>query len=348
MSCLSRRCAGLALAIGSCLLAGAALGAAPAAKPRVLFVNSYHAGYAWSDGIEQAVLDTLGVKGPPNGPLDASASAVEIRFFRMDTKRKPAAEQVRAAVEEARNLIDQWRPAVVIASDDNASKHLIAPYYLGAELPFVFCGVNWDAGPYGFPAANVTGMVEVQLIGPLLDVLRPYARGDRVAFLKGDDVSARAEANAFEEAFDLVLDRHFVTTFEQWREQYLLLQDEVDLLLLGNPVSVRGWDGDTALALILDHSRIPSGNWDAWMAPYALVSFATVPAEQGEWAAHTALRILAGTPPGEIPVVRNQKARVLLHMGLAKKLGIKFPMELIERATFVEEAGPGDRSERLE
>jgi hypothetical protein len=32
------------------------------------------------------------------------------------------------------------------------------------DLPVVFVGVNWDASPYGYPTANVTGSVEVELI----------------------------------------------------------------------------------------------------------------------------------------------------------------------------------------
>ncbi len=73
------------------------------------------------------------------------------------------------------------------------------------------------------------------------------------------------------------------------------------------------------------------------MGKYVLASFAKDGFEQGEWAANTALEILIGKKPGEIPLTTNKKARVILNMKLAKKLDIKFPMELIERATFAEE-----------
>ncbi|MCK5194670.1 MAG: hypothetical protein KAQ71_12730, partial [Desulfobulbaceae bacterium] len=56
----------------------------------------------------------------------------------------------------------------------------------------------------------------------------------------------------------------------------------------------------------------------------------------GWWAGKTALRILDGTSPSDIPVTTNKESRVYLNMGLAKQLGIKFPMELIEKATFLE------------
>lgn len=118
-----------------------------------------------------------------------------------------------------------------------------------------------------------------------------------------------------------------------------------DMILVGNAASIDGWDAETARALVEQSTTVPTGNGDAWMAPFALITFANKPEGQGAWAARTALRILSGTPPGQIPVVANKTARVTLNMPLAKKLGIRFPMELInqspERAR--DEAGGSER-----
>jgi len=89
--------------------------------------------------------------------------------------------------------------------------------------------------------------------------------------------------------------------------------------------------------LVLAHTIVPSGNWDEWMAPYSLVTFSNIPEEQGEWAATTALKILAGKTPAEVPITPNHKGAIVLNMELAKKLEIKFPIDLIERATFTSE-----------
>ena len=45
--------------------------------------------------------------------------------------------------------------------------------------------------------------------------------------------------------------------------------------------------------------------------------------------------ILDGKSPREISIVRNKRGTLYLNMDLAKKLGIKFPVELIERAHLV-------------
>jgi ABC-type uncharacterized transport system substrate-binding protein len=68
------------------------------------------------------------------------------------------------------------------------------------------------------------------------------------------------------------------------------------------------------------------------MKDYALVTFATVPAEQGQWAARTALKILDGARPGSIPVVTNKKAEIYRNMRIAKKLNLVFPIEFIRRS----------------
>ncbi len=124
----------------------------------------------------------------------------------------------------------------------------------------------------------------------------------------------------------------FVKTFTEWQHQYNLLQDEADIILVGNAASIPDWDADKAMTFVNEITRVPTGNWDESMKQFNLVTFATVPKEQGEWSAMAALEILNGISPADIPLTTNKVARVSLNMALAKKLGIKFPIELIEQA----------------
>lgn len=154
--------------------------------------------------------------------------------------------------------------------------------------------------------------------------------------MKGDDISARKEAAFYEDRFALSLNTRFVKNFAEWQKEYLALQREVDLLLLGNAASISDWSPGEAKNLVDEHTQIPSGNWDLWMAPYALMTFATKPEEQGEWAARTAKEILLGKAPDSIAVVQNVIAHVVLNMQLAKRMNVKFPIDLIEQAEFVD------------
>ena len=309
-------------------------GATGSDRKKVLFVNSYHPGYEWSDGIARSICDVFGARLKGGDDIDNSASRVTLKVVYMDTKRKSDEAQMSDAGRHIKRLIDSWAPDIVITSDDNAAKYLIVPYFRNTSLPFVFCGINWDSSDYGLPCENVTGMVEVQLVDQIIHTLRPYARGERIAFIKGDDYSSRKEARFYEQHFHFALDKRFVKTFAQWKDAYLELQETSDMILVGNAASINGWEAGAARALVDRSTKVPTGNWDAWMAPFALVTFATKPEEQGTWAARTALRILSGTPPSQIRVATNKTARVTLNMPLAKKLGIRFPMKLINRATF--------------
>jgi hypothetical protein len=64
--------------------------------------------------------------------------------------------------------LDACHPAVVIASDDDASEYRSVFHFKNADLPLVFCGVYSDASEYGYPCANVTGMVAVVPTGKLI------------------------------------------------------------------------------------------------------------------------------------------------------------------------------------
>ena len=306
------------------------------AKKKVLFINSYHQGYQWSDGIAHAIFDFFHI---PSGEIAEKGEAVgdvRLKAVYLDSKRQPSEQYLQQKGLEFKGLIEAWHPDVVITSDDNAAKYIIAPYFRGHAIPFVFCGINWDSSEYGLPTTNVTGMLEVQLLDEILDHLRQLAAGPRIGYLKGDDMSARKEAAFFEKRFGIHLDKRFVGNFAQWQQEYLALQEDTDILLLGNTASISDWNPAKAKVVVSQHTRIPSGNWDLWMAPYALMTFATKPEEQGYWAARTAAEILAGKEPSTIAVVQNVVAHVVLNMQLAKQMNVKFPANLVEQAVFVE------------
>jgi hypothetical protein len=130
------------MAIG---LVWSAVAAAQPAGKKVLLIDSYHEKYEWSDGIVAGVKSALSGKG------------VELKVVRMDTKRNSAAEFAKAAGIQARETIESFKPDVVIACDDNASKYVVEPFYKNAALPVVFCGVNWDAAATAIPTRTPRG-----------------------------------------------------------------------------------------------------------------------------------------------------------------------------------------------
>jgi hypothetical protein len=147
-------------------------------QPKCLFVSSYHKGYSWSDGVERGLRSVL-------------AGQCELRQFDMDTKRHKSEKEKIAAAIAAKTLVEKWKPDIVITADDNAAKYFIKPYFKDHAIPIVFAGVNWTAREYGFPYTNVTGIVEVAPIQPMLLKARDIAAGTRAFYLGADTLTER-------------------------------------------------------------------------------------------------------------------------------------------------------------
>lgn len=290
---------------------------------KVLYVDSYHEGYDWSDGI------TAGIRSVLDG------TGVDLKIVHMDTKRNTSEEFKKQAGEKVKAAIDEFKPDVVIVSDDNACKYVIVPYYKDGTLPFVFCGVNWDASIYGLPCKNVTGMLEVAPIVQLLDQLKLYAKGDRIGFLAPDNETARKEAENYKKVFNIDMTTYYATDVEDWKKGFSELENSTDMLIIDSDGGLYKDQAKDLQAFVEANSKIPSGTCYDFMAPYALIGFTKIAEEQGQWAGSTALTILDGTSPADIPVAKNEQGKLILNVKLAQKIGINIPYEVVESAAMV-------------
>ncbi|MHC4927405.1 MAG: ABC transporter substrate-binding protein, partial [Planctomycetota bacterium] len=304
---------------------------------KVVWVDSYHEGYPWSDGIEEGIQTMLNIVETEDGSLESPDNNLSLRIFRMDTKNNTSEEFKQQAGLKAKAFIESWSPDIVICADDNAFKYLVMPFYKNADLPFVFCGVNWDVSKYdNAPYDNTTGMIEVWLVDPLIKQLHQYAEGKRVGYMVADIPVEKEIVQQIQEKFQIHFDETvFLKTFEDWKREYLRLQNDVDILIWANNAGIADWDDDLAQTFVLENTRIPTGSISPWMTPFVLISLTQVPQEQGQWAAKAVLDILNGKSPKDIPLAANKQGKMFLNMALARKLGIKFPLELIERSHMV-------------
>lgn len=302
------------------LLVGYGAQAQPLPSKRILFINSYHEGYHWSDGEERGARTVL------------QGTGIELRFFRMDAKRHP--EHAKVMGLKARAEIESFRPDAVIVSDDIAVRHVLRPFYRDAELPFVFCGVNWDATKYGLPYTNATGMLEVSFARQMLDTLRHYARGARIAYLTVDSETERTEAAAYKKELGVEFAvEKYVTTAAAWKAVFVELQGQVDILFLGNYIGTSDeWNEAEMAEFVSSSSRVVSGSIYAFMSPYAMVNFAKVPEEHGIWAAKSAVAIIKGTSPSSIEITRNTQSKIVLNPKLAARAGIVFTRDLLRNS----------------
>lgn len=290
---------------------------------KVLWVDSYHPGYQWTSGLGRGIEQVL------------AGSGVELKVWHMDTKRNTSAAYGRRAGQQAKEVIDNYRPDVVIASDDNAQKYLVLPYLMGGDLPVVFCGVDGDPAEYGYPGPNVTGMREVDLFAGLTEQMRVYAGGEGIGLLVGDTATARIAAENYQRILGGRMKTYLVRTWTEFQQAFIQAQREVDMLCLRNNAGIQDWNDDVAENFLAENVRVPTGSVHLWMKTFVVFCLAKQPEEQGVYAAEAALRILAGLRPENMPIVQNREARLIVNLKMAQAAGIVLPVKLLQTAEII-------------
>jgi ABC transporter substrate binding protein len=289
---------------------------------KCLYIASYHKGYEWSDGVERGLRKALQGK-------------CEIKQFDMDTKRNPSEKFKKEAGLKARQLILTWNPDVVIASDDNASRYVIQPYFKNDTIPFVFCGINWNVEAYGYPYSNATGMVEVAPITELINKVSKIIGEPGTAYYLGVDVlTERKNFSRFEEESKLrniKLTKGLAKTGKQWIEFYKQAQN-YDFVIIGGNAGLNDWEKTRVIKILEKSTRKLSVTIQGWMVPYAMLGLTKIPEEQGEWAAKVAIYIMQGASPSEIPIVSNRKWDIWINEEIIKNTDIKIPNSLMRKA----------------
>ena len=289
---------------------------------KCLYVSSYHRGYAWSDGVEEGLRKVL-------------TGHCEIRQIDMDTKRNKSPEFKQSAAVAVKREIETWQPDVVIVSDDNAAKYVVEQYYRDAATPFVFSGVNWTVKEYGFPYSNVTGIVEVAPLEAMLTHAIKYSGGAKKAiYLGADTLTEKKNLDRVAEAskkLGIDLEGMLVSSASEWKAQYRAAQD-VDFIVMGSYSGISDWNKTELAVFAVEHARKLTVTSHEWMMPFSTVGFTKIPQEHGEWAAQTAIEILKGKSPSEIPIVANRDWDLWINTAHLKSTRIKLPRKFLRKA----------------
>src|SRR4030043_1361314 len=146
------------------------------AGKKVLLIFSYHPEYAWVRDETRGVNEVFKDAG------------VETESFYLDTKTNTSAAWMEKVAGEAVKKIEEYKPDLVIVFDDNACE-LVAKKYIGEDLPFVFCGMNGEPEDYGFPAKNITGVIERHHLEATIALLKQLKPGVATVAIMSDDSS---------------------------------------------------------------------------------------------------------------------------------------------------------------
>ena len=294
------------------------------AGKKALYINSYHPGYAWSDEIEKTILGILNPAG------------VQTKVVRLDTYRQKSPEYLAKVSQETKALIDEWKPEVVLVSDDAGMKGVYAAFYRDSAVPFVSCGVNWDASAYGVPGKNVTAMIEVCPIKELLAEMNKLKAGRTLGFLGSEGMTPQKDWEMTSKILGVRMEAVFAKDLAGWKQGFLDLQGKVDLLIIGVNAGIGDWNEADAVKFVEANAKVVSGSWHDYLNGLSLLAFNKLGSEQGEWAADAALKILKGTPVSSIPLTTNKKGQLVVNVRIAKKVGVMPAFDTLQSAKVIE------------
>ncbi len=292
---------------------------------KVLVVMSYHEGYGGEEEIKGAVLSLLG--------------GAEVRFVHLDTKKNLAGGEERA--REAFRLYREFQPDAVIAANDNAQSLFVVPFLKGkVETPVVFCGVNNDATKYGYPAVNVTGVLEKKHYRESISfsqVVKPAIRKIGIVY-KDHPTNLTNLAQIEEEKASYAAEittAVAVTTLAEAEAAVADLSPRVDAVLFLNLTGVldsRGLplEGKEALSSLAETTGLPTIGSDSWeVKAGVLCGVIQSDAEQGALAVEMLYEIWGGKAVVDIPVTENVNGLRYVNITTLKRLGLKLEPEVV-------------------
>jgi ABC-type uncharacterized transport system substrate-binding protein len=291
-----------------------------AAQFKVLVVMSYDETYPWVQEIKESIDSTL-------------KSTCEIRYFYMNMKSDIAGGEQKA--KEAYALYQEFKPDGVIAADDEAQSLFVLPYLKDkVKTPVMFCGANATAEKYGYPASNVSGILErlhisegialAQQLVPSIKTVGYMVRDGAVAKVISEQVESEKDTySAKTVAFKMLkTKKEAIAVAEELSKQcdllyFVALQGIAD----ENGKALTDKEATKIVLKAFGKPTITSGDYDVKYG--ALCGLRHTGTEQGETSANMLLKAMQGTPVSQIPITRNKHGKAMINVKVMKALEIK-------------------------
>jgi ABC-type uncharacterized transport system substrate-binding protein len=292
---------------------------AAAAKFKVLVVMSYHETYPWGMEIKEGIEGEL-------------ANHCDLRYAYLDTKNNFAGGAEKA--KKFHELYLEYQPDGVIAADDAAQSMFVVPYLKDkVKTPVMFCGVNEEAELYGYPASNVSGILERVPIKESIAMLQQLIPSVRTfgCILKEDPSSygimrqIHQEADAY--SAKLVTAR-YARTVADAVAMAKELKHNCDALFLTPMDGLQSPSGipittSEATPIIVKAFGKPTFSENSFnVKSGVLCAVIKTGQEQGATSAQMLLQAMRGRPVKDIPITINRHGKRMINVSVMKSLGI--------------------------
>lgn len=300
-------------------------------KDSVLVVQSYHTGYAWVDSINNGV--KKGFEG----------SGINVEYFYMDTKRKTDEAWKVESGKLAEAKMKELKPKVVITVDDNAQQYFAKNFAGKADAPqFVFCGVNSEAAKYGFPADNVTGILERPHFLDSIDMLLKIKPGIKKLGMISDNSETSDAVFAYIKTLKPAISEVIYkqpATLDEWKKTIEEFQKTVDAIGVYNYNTVKKALGEQSLdpkeviKVTNEINKLPTVAFlEFGIEDGCLFGIAESGEEHGFQSAEIAKQMIKGKKAKDFPITTAKKGVILFNTKTAEKLKIDIPFDMLKSA----------------
>jgi ABC-type uncharacterized transport system substrate-binding protein len=302
-------------------------------RPRILIVHSYNSADPWVKDVNIGLMRVLEKKG-----------SYSLRWQYMGLNNYPDAQSRRTATNTVKQTIEEWKPNILIAIDDEAQDLVARDYVNHPSIKVVFAGVESDIIGYRYLGAqNVTGVIELKPLmayrNALIEIAKLNNYGAAPLLFSIADKSASANFDHTQiKSFDWkpmrLVDSVQVGTYDEWQEKILQVGKQVDFIMISSyrelarsatdpklvpPEEVVSWTEANTKVPVIGTSALNVEDGGS-------LAIGVSPFEQGQLAARMALVIIDSNKNYDgVPVVTGQQFIVATRMEELKKKHIRIP-----------------------
>lgn len=316
-------------------------------KPRILVLHSGERGNGWDQRIDEGIRSALARNRRP----------VSVHWHYLGMERFALEEDRQDAAKQARRAIEQIRPHIVLAVDDEAQAYVARHYAVPSGSPkaadpvtrIVYAAIDGEPGRYGYEgAANASGVLERLPLAAMRETLLTLRNGQpaRVAVIGPDDATGAAQlqqVKAFDWGPHRLVAEQLVPDFAAWKEAVAQLDAQADVLIVlsfgglpqgggsSRPVPMK----EIATWVEAHAKALPIGVGTSFVESGGGLAIAPSPREMGELAMQMSLawlRAVANGRPAVPPPVAGAHYRVALRESALKARGLTLPSIYVEAA----------------
>lgn len=291
-------------------------------KKHVLYLNSYHYGYRWSDRLLQGIVSIF----------DASAYKVDLQIEYMDAKKynyEYISSRLLTLYRE--KFKDETFDAIIVS--DNDALNFIQSYgeALFGDVPVVFCGIN-DIGSVELNRKNITGVAENFDLISTINVARRLHPEKRKMIFIGDQETTGGKAIKRQITTQLAIyDKELLVEFwshltlEETLERIEHLKEDTFLFFTPwyQTIQDKFYTTEEVMEAIYAHSSVPI--YTAWefLLGYGAIGGKLFSAfKHGQNGAKMVLRILDGEPVESIPIFYDSPSEYMFDYLVMERLHV--------------------------